>query len=154
VTEENIRLVASAAELALFPADLMQTEETNWSVVQVSEGRAAAADAVGVVERITGPLSALAVPVMYVSTFAEEFVLIPVDRLDDAMRHLRTLDPGVGSQAHTPTPEDAPPAEGCDAGPLPPPILAARRRPEVGGKAPLFRRSPCQFFLNRSAENL
>ena len=65
-----LRLVASAAELALFPAELLDLDETEWSVVQVSEGQLGF-DAVGVVERITGPLAAAAVPVLYVSTFSQ-----------------------------------------------------------------------------------
>jgi hypothetical protein len=93
-----LRLVASAAELALFPSDLLELDDTEWSVVQVSEGADGFAE-VGVVERITGPLARASVPVLYVSTFSQDYVLIPPDRLDDALRHLRQLDPD-GVEVH------------------------------------------------------
>ena len=48
----------------------LELDETEWSVVQVSEG-ALGFDQLGCAERITGPLAAACVPVLYVSTFSQ-----------------------------------------------------------------------------------
>lgn len=41
---------------------------------------------VGVIERITGPLAAASIPVLYVSTFSSDYVLVPSNLLDDALQ--------------------------------------------------------------------
>ena len=40
---------------------------------------------VGVLERIINPLAAASVPVLYISTYSEDYLLIPCDQLDSAM---------------------------------------------------------------------
>lgn len=43
---------------------------------------------VGVIERITGSLAAASIPVLYVSTFSSDYVLVPSTRLEEALRVL------------------------------------------------------------------
>ena len=66
----------------------------------------------GVVERITGPLAAASLPVMFVSTVSHDYVLIPADRLDDAMRQFAFRDMWDGAAGPQPgtAPASASPA--------------------------------------------
>ena len=86
-----VSLVLSAAELTEFPPSVLEVDPTEWRVVEVSEGKLGST-AGGVVERITGPLAAASLPVMFVSTVSHDYVLIPADRLDEAMRQFSFRD--------------------------------------------------------------
>ena len=79
VVSECVSLVVSAAELSCFPPDILEVDPTEWRVVQVSEGKMGSHEG-GVVERITGPLAAASLPVMFVSTVSHDYVLIPAER--------------------------------------------------------------------------
>merc|ERR1740117_1518450 len=83
VMTDCVSLIASADDLALLPSEHLELDDSEWCVVQVSEGQYGF-DAVGVAERITGPLAAAAVPVLYVTTFSQDYVLVPPDRLAEA----------------------------------------------------------------------
>ena len=96
---DAISIIADAEELALFDAlrrdglpDALRQDETDWRVLMVSEG-AAGFDSVGVVERITGPLASAAIPVLYTSTVSTDFVLIPVEKVDEAVEALNGGSP-------------------------------------------------------------
>lgn len=90
VTEPDaISIIADADELAQFAPDALQQDDTDWRVLMVSEGEAGF-DSVGVVERITGPLASAAIPVLYMSTVSTDFVLIPVDKVDEAVERLHS----------------------------------------------------------------
>jgi len=85
VTADGISMVASVDEIEpLLAVEGVQVDPTQWALAQVCEGQHGFSSSVGVVERITGPLASSAVPVLYVSTYSLDYVLIPVDRIDDA----------------------------------------------------------------------
>ena len=84
---QTISIIADADELAQFAPGALRQDDTDWRVLMVSEG-AAGFDSVGVVERITGPLASAAIPVLYISTVSTDFVLIPVERVDEAVECL------------------------------------------------------------------
>lgn len=97
-------LVAEAEDLD--GIDGLQQDETAWRVVRVGEG-AEGFEKVGVIERITGPLAAAGISVLYVSTFSTDYVLIPSSRLDEALQQFgsagsaRSEAPDEPSQRHT-----------------------------------------------------
>jgi len=101
VTEADVTIIATAEDLSLLSPYGLQQDGTNWRVVRVGEG-AQGFEEVGVIERITGPLAAAEIPVLYISTFCSDYVLIPSARLDDA---LLCFDP---SAAREPSKQPAP----------------------------------------------
>ena len=102
VTEADVTLVAEAEDLAHFEGTGLQVDETDWRVVRVGEG-ALGFEKVGVIERITGPLAAASIPVLYISTYSSDYVLIPNVRLDEALRQFD--DAAIDDPEHT---EEAP----------------------------------------------
>ncbi len=86
---DRCSIIAPADELELL--DGIHIDPVQWAVVQVSEGQHGF-DSVGVVERVTGPLATAAVPVLYISTYATDFVLVPCDRLDEALAQFERSD--------------------------------------------------------------
>ena len=99
VSASDVTLVAAPEDLAHFDGLGLQQDGTDWRVVRVGEG-AEGFEKVGVIERITGPLAAASIPVLYVSTFSSDYVLIPSDRLDEAL--------GLFGHAAAPATEHAP----------------------------------------------
>mmetsp|Transcript_35677 Transcript_35677/g.119260 ORF Transcript_35677/g.119260 Transcript_35677/m.119260 type:complete len:162 (-) Transcript_35677:64-549(-) len=84
VAVDGVSLIGSSDELeCLLAREGVLVDPNEWAVVRVCEGQSGF-ESVGVIERITGPLAAAAVPVLYVTTFADDFVLIPASRVADA----------------------------------------------------------------------
>ena len=84
-----------------------------WRAIQLGEGEAGF-ESVGVIEKIVGPLAAAGVPVLYISTFSTDFVLVGSSFLEEAVSLLREL--GEEAAPSAAAAEEAPPAS-----PAPPP---------------------------------
>lgn len=104
-TEADVTIVAEAEDLVPFESTGLLQDEIDWRCVRVGEG-AVGFDKVGVLERITGPLAHAGIPVLYISTFSADYVLLPADRLDDALSQFapdgaRPDELGAAPPAHT-----------------------------------------------------
>ena len=86
----TVTVIADTAAIDRFAAaapNVTTIDETDWSVVRVGEG-ALGFEEIGVVERLTQPLAQAGIPVLYQSTYSTDYILIPRDRLDEALRCL------------------------------------------------------------------
>ena len=89
LADGRLSIIAKQEELDVLPN--FTVDPTDWSVVQVSEGQHGF-DSVGVVERVTGPLAAANVPVLYISTYQTDYVLVPSEQLDAALAQFEIVD--------------------------------------------------------------
>ena len=70
----TVTIVAECASLAALVSaapDVLEVDETDWSVVRVGEGIAGFAS-IGVVERLSAPLAKAGIPVLYYSTYSTD----------------------------------------------------------------------------------
>ena len=91
-----------------------------WRAIQLGEGEAGF-ESVGVIEKIVGPLAAAGVPVLYISTFSTDFVLVGSSFLEEAVSLLREL--GEEAAPSAAAAEEAPPASPAPAPPRAIPLL-------------------------------
>ncbi|KAL3893352.1 MAG: hypothetical protein SGPRY_014293, partial [Prymnesium sp.] len=86
-TRAELTVIAPPDQLSPLDRYGLRRDETSWRVVRVGEG-AMGFEKEGVIERITGSLAAASIPVLYVSTFSSDYVLVPSTRLEEALRVL------------------------------------------------------------------
>mmetsp|Transcript_20770 Transcript_20770/g.44635 ORF Transcript_20770/g.44635 Transcript_20770/m.44635 type:complete len:410 (-) Transcript_20770:243-1472(-) len=104
----QLSLIATAEELAPL-SSVLHVDSEQWRVMRVSEGKGGGSESMGVVERITARLAVAEIPVLYVSTYSLDYVLIPSHALDRAMASLgRAPRQGVTGDRREPVTQSSP----------------------------------------------